>query len=145
MTTAISYTDWLTWAASNEATLVSIDNTIQALHDAYDEAIATFEPLEGYLNIVNYKFLVYRFALHLLIVNGGGNATAAILGLYTKYDIVEFSGIISGAGDSGSSAQKLIPAGVQAGDLQTMMLFATPYGKQVEVVQEQLRNLAIVC
>ncbi len=141
---SISYSNWYLWAVATEPTLSTVPDTTQALIDAYDEASDTFTSLEPYLTEGNYRLLVYRYAMHTLIISSGYSTDPILKALYDKYEVGTYAGIISGVGDGPSSVSKLIPSRMAEGDAQTIALFATPYGKWVESVFQQLRNIAIV-
>jgi len=143
MSSIISYTDWLTWIAAYEPTLASLDSTTLQLSEAYDESCGMTRGLKPYLHLTNYRLLLYRYALHTLIVQSGNSAIPQLANLYTRYEIKKYAGIIQNASDGPSSATKLIPNKLQEGDAQTMLLWSTPYGQGVETVFEQLRNTAI--
>ena len=139
----VSYADWYDWAKNNESTLAGVADSNQSLIDAYDEAFDTVQAYQGYLTDNNFRLLVYRLALHILIVNSGAVATPILTALYAKYKIASYAGIVTAAGSGPTSSSKLIPGTMQTGDAETLALFATPSGKQVESVYEQLRNIVL--
>lgn len=143
----ISFDGWWTWATSYEPTLddISISPTVPAvLTDTYNDAVDKCSGLESYLSDNNYTRLVYQYALHLLIVNSGHSSITQLKNLYIVYEVKSYAGIINSASDSSTSASKLIPTVLQNGDANTLLLFSTPYGQQVEATFEQLRSIAIV-
>lgn len=143
----MDFNTWWNWAISYEPTLstISISPTIPGiLTDSYNESVDKCKGVIGYLSDNNYTLLVYRYALHILITNSNNSNIVQLKNLYNNYQINSYAGIIQSAGDSSSSASKLITNGLQAGDANTLLLWATPYGKLVEEVFEQLKNIAIV-
>jgi hypothetical protein len=139
-------TSWWTWVESYEPSLASISMSPVPgiINDAYQEATHSLALLHHYLDHFNYERLVYRFALHRLIVSSGNSSLPQLAALYKSYGIERYAGIIQTAGDGPSSATKLIPKGLQDGDARSLLLWATPYGKEVEAVYEELKNIAIV-
>ena len=145
MTTVIvTYDDWYAWAVNYESTLSGVPSSNQILIDSYNEAFDSLITLQYYLVPTGYRLLVYRLALHLLIINSGGVSNAILNALYEKYEIGSYAGIIQSAGSSPTSATKMIPSHLAEGDAETLALFSTPYGKYVEGVYQQLRGIAIV-
>lgn len=138
---SVNYSDWVTWATAYEPTAFAGYTAEQITEDCYDESLALCQGIEGYLNAVTYRLVVYRLAMHNLILISSASATP-LNSLYTKYDVAQNTGLLSSASDSSSSASKMIAAGVQAGDAATMLLWSTPYGQYAESVFEQLKNVA---
>jgi len=140
----VSYADWYDWAKNNESTLAGVADTNQSLIDAYNEAYETMHNFRLFMACATFRLLVYRFAMHLLIISSGAVAEPVLTALYAKYKVASFSGIITSGGSGPTSSSKMIPARLQDGDAQTMSLFATPYGKPVEEALEQLRGVVVV-
>ena len=139
----VSYADWYAWAQNYESTLAGVADTNQSLIDAYDEAYETMHNFRPFMELTTFRLLVYRFAMHLLIVSSGAVSEPILVALYAKYKVASFSGILTSAGSGPTSSSKMIPARLQDGDAQTMSLFSTPYGKPVEEALEALRNVVV--
>jgi hypothetical protein len=139
---SVSYSDWTTWAARYEPTAFVGFTTSPVAQDAYDEANVMLLPMIDYLDTVIYRLGVYRLAMHNLIV-ASSVCASPLNSLYTKYEMKENTGLLVSASDSTSAATKFIPDATQKGDASTMLLWATPYGQQVEALFEQLRNISI--
>lgn len=138
-------TSWWTWVLSYESSLTPIVMTPVPgiINNAYEESVHNLSSLCNYLSHYIYELLVYRFALHTLIVSSKNTALPQLKALYTSYKIDSYAGIIQSAGDGPSSATKLIPKFLQDGDARSLLLWSTPYGKECESVFEELRNVAI--
>ena len=141
---SISFNSWWSWATSFEPTLAQITTTPAIATDCYNNSVDQCAGVEQYLRENNYSRLVYQYALHLLIIGSGSSNIPQLKNLYSNYAIKSYAGIIQSASDSSTSASKLIPSVLQNGDAQTLLLFSTPYGQQVEATFEQLRNIAVV-
>lgn len=138
---------WWTWAISYEPTLSQIDVTSSKpaiAIDSYNESSDAMSTLEEYLSEYQYQLLVYRFAMHRMIVSSGRLNIAQLTMLYNNYNIGSYSGIVQSASNGPTSASKLIPQALQNGDASSLLLWATPYGQEVEAIFEQLKNIAIV-
>lgn len=141
----MTYTDWLTWAASYEATAFSGFTGNQISQDAYDEAVETFHGLDNYIGPKTYQNGVYKLAMHNLILKA--NLCASPLStLYTKYDVEagKAQGVLQSASSDRTSTTRVVPNAVQDGDSAMMLLWATPYGQEVESLFEQIRPFAVV-
>ena len=53
-------------------------------------------------------------------------------------------GMLQTASNDRTSATRVVPNAVQEGDAATMLLWATPYGQEVEALFEQVRPFAVV-
>lgn len=143
----MDFNSWWTWAKSYEPTLggIDIDPTIPAiLTDSYNEAVDKISGLIDYLSENNYTLLVYRFALHRLITTSKNSSISQLKALYSSYDIGSYSGVVQSASSGPTSASKFIPRGLQDGDARSILLWATPYGQEVEATFEELKDIAIV-
>lgn len=141
----MSYADWLTWAASYEATAFTGFTGNQISQDAYDEAVEAFHSLDNFLGTVTFRTGVYSLAMHNLILNS--NLCASPMStLYTKYDVEKgrAMGVLQSASSDRTSTTRVIPNAMQEGDAAMMLLWATPYGKKVEALFEQIRPYATV-
>ena len=137
---------WWTWVLTYEPSLTPIVITPTfpgIINDAYEESVSSLHDLRQYLTTYNYIVLVYRFALHKLIVSSKNSSLPQLAALYKSYGIEKYAGIIQSAGDGPSSATKLIPKGLQDADARSLLLWASPYGKEVEAVFEELKGVAI--
>lgn len=142
----MDFNSWWTWAKSYEPSLgeINISTSVPAiLTDSYNQAVDKNSGLAQHMSDNNYQNLVYSFALHRLITVSKNSNIVQLKNLYNSYDIDSFSGIIQSAGDGPSSASKLIPRALQDGDARSILLWSTPYGKDVEATYEELRNIAI--
>ena len=141
----MSYADWLTWAASYEATAFTGFTGNQISQDAYDKAVEMFYGLDNRLGTVTYRTGVYSLAMHNFILKS--NLCASPLSsLYTKYSVADglSQGLLQTASNDRTSATRVVPNAVQEGDAATMLLWATPYGQEVESIFEQVRPFAVV-
>lgn len=132
-----SYSGWLAWAAAYEPSALTGFAGDQIALDSYNEAVDMAAGLSLAENTA--LLLVYKLALHNFILQSNLEG-APINTLYTKYSI-ETSlglGILQSASDAGTSSSRVVPDGVQRGDMATMLLWATPYGKWCESIFEQL-------
>lgn len=141
----MSYADWLTWGAAYESAAFVGFTGNQISQDAYDKAVEAFYGLEGRLGTVTYRTGVYGLAMHNLILKS--NLCASPLNtLYTTYRVADglSQGMLQTASNDRTSATRVVPNAVQEGDAATMLLWATPYGQEVESLFEQIRPFAVV-
>lgn len=141
----MSYSEWLTWAASYEATAFAGFTGNQISQDAYDVALETFYGLENYTGIATYRTGVYNLAMHNMILKS--NLCAAPMStLYTKYDVEtrRQQGVLQSASNDRTASSRVIPSAIQDGDAAMMLLWATPYGQEVEALFEQIRPYVTV-
>lgn len=141
----MTYADWLTWAASYEAAAFTGFTGNQISQDAYDEAVEAFHNLDRILGPVTFRTGLYSLALHNLILNS--NLCASPMStLYTTYDVEKgrATGVLQTASSDRTSTTRVIPNAMQEGDAGMMLLWATPYGKKVEALFEQIRPFAVV-
>ncbi len=162
----ISFNDFIAWALIKEPSLkvVNEDNediTISdysklQLEEGYNDAIARCKSLKTYMSAMNYKTLIYNYALHIAIVSSIFIAeplenpfeveepTEALQKLYVKYSIASnTTGIITSSSSGGSSASSQLPQALTQGDLETTYLLSTPYGRLVEMFLEQLQGILL--
>jgi hypothetical protein len=139
---SVSYSDWLTWAATYEPTAFAGFTTSAVASDAYESAVPYLSPLIDYLDGVIYRLGIYRLAMHNLIM-ASSVAASPLNSLYTKYEVKSNTGLLVSASDSSSAATKFIPDTLQKTDASAMLLWATPYGQQVEALFEELRNIPV--
>lgn len=141
----MSYAEWLTWCASYEAAAFTGFTGNQISQDAYDKAVETFYNLDNILGVVTYRTGVYNLAMHNLILKSNLCATP-LSTLYTSYDVQagRSQGVLQSASSDRTSTTRVIPNAVQDGDSAMMLLWATPYGQEVEALFEQIRPFAVV-
>jgi hypothetical protein len=141
----VSYSEWLTWAASYEATAFTGFTGNQISQDAYDVALEAFYGLENYIGVATYRTGVYNLAMHNLILKSNLCA-APMTTLYTKYHVAtrRQQGVLQSASNDRTSSTRVIPSAVQDGDAAMMLLWATPYGQEVEALFEQIRPYVTV-
>lgn len=141
----MSYSEWLTWAASYEATAFTGFTGNQISQDAYDVALEAFYGLENYIGVATYRTGVYNLAMHNLILKSNLCA-APMTTLYTKYQVEtrRQQGVLQSASNDRTSSTRVIPSAVQDGDAAMMLLWATPYGQEVEALFEQIRPYVTV-
>lgn len=134
---AASYLGWLSWAAAYEPTAFTGFAGNQISNDSYNEAVDMVTGLSLPANTL--LILTYKLAMHNFILQSNLMA-APINTLYTKYSVESNLGlgIIQSASDSGTASARVIPDAVQRGDMATMLLWSTPYGKWCESIFEQL-------
>ena len=134
---AASYSGWLAWAASYEPTALTGFAGDQISLDSYNEA---FEAC-GALSLGDYTLvlMVYKMAMHNFILQSNLES-APINSLYEKYSVATnlTLGILQSGSDAGTSSTRVIPDKVQSGDMATMLLWSTPYGRWCESVFEQI-------
>jgi hypothetical protein len=137
-----SYEGWLSWASAYESEALTGFEGDQISLDAYNESVDMCSGCEGSLPSNTFILLVYKLALHAFIMNSEVES-APVNTLYTKYSIAQNgqSGILQSASDSGTSSSRAIPSKVMEGDMATMLLWATPYGRWVESIFEQLGSM----
>lgn len=141
----MSYADWLTWAASYEATAFTGFAGNQISLDAYNKAVEAFYNLNNFLGTTTYETGVYSLAMHNFILKS--NLCASPLSsLYTKYDVeaARSQGVLQTASNDRTSSTRVIPNAMQDGDAAMLLLWATPYGQEVEALFEQIRPFAVV-
>lgn len=141
----MTYADWLTWCAAYEATAFAGFTGNQISQDAYDKAVEAFHGLDNKLGTVTYRTGVYSLAMHYLILKS--NLCASPLStLYTKYDAEKSRsmGMLQSASSDRTSTTRVVPNAVQDSDAAAMLLWATPYGQEVEALFEQIRPFAVV-
>ena len=141
----MTYADWLTWAASYEATAFSGFTGNQISQDAYDEAVETFHWLDNYIGPVLFRNGVYKLAMHNFILKSN-LCDSPLSTLYSKYDVEagKAQGVLQSASSDRTSTTRVVPNAVQDGDSAMMLLWATPYGQEVEALFEQIRPFAVV-
>ncbi len=141
----MSYSEWLTWAASYEATAFTGFTGNQISQDSYNEAVEAFYNLDNYLGENTYRLGVYRLAMHKMILSSNLCA-APMTTLYTKYQVEtrRQQGVLQSASIDRTSSARVIPSAVQDGDAAMMLLWATPYGQEVEALFEQIRPYVTV-
>lgn len=139
----MSFVDWLAWATTREPTaFTGALETDPFLNDMYDSAVCELSGIQAYLNPCMYRLTIYNLAMFYTIVNSE-YATAPRNTLYDTYSVASNTILVS-ATDSSSSSTNFIPNILQEGDAQTLLLWANPYGKYVESILEQLRDIPIV-
>ena len=141
----MSYAEWLTWCAYYVAAAFTGFTGNQISQDAYDESVETFTGLDNYIGAVLFRNGVYKLAMHNLILKS--NLCAAPLStLYTSYDVQagRSQGVLQSASSDRTSTTRVIPNAMQDGDSAMMLLWATPYGQEVEALFEQIRPFAVV-
>lgn len=140
----ISISNWLSWCKIYEPTaFASFTEADDFLTEMYNNSVSYVCPLISYLSSDNYRVLLYRYALHLVIVYCSGQ-DAPLNSLYEDYDIVHAGqGLLSSTSAQGSSSSYSLPDKVNSGDIETIFLWSTPYGKQVEAVFTQLTGVPL--
>ena len=141
----MTYADWLTWAASYEAVAFTGFTGNQISQDAYDKAVETFHGLDNLIGVVTYRTGVYSLAMHNLILKAN-LCSSPLSTLYTKYDVEKgrSMGMLQSASSDRTSTTRVVPNAVQDSDAAAMLLWATPYGQEVEALFEQIRPYAVV-
>lgn len=141
----MTYSDWITWAASYEAAAFAGFTGNQISQDAYDKAVEAFHGLDNSLGTVTYRTGVYSLAMHNLILKSN-LCTSPMSTLYTEYDVEKGRslGILQSGSSDRTSTTRVVPNAVQDGDAAMMLLWATPYGQEVEALFEQIRPYATV-
>lgn len=140
----ISITDFISWCKIYEPdAFASITIADDYITENYNSSIYYMESLKSYFDSNNYRILVYRYALHLIVINSSGQASP-MNSLYTKYDIAHSGdGILSSASAEGSNSSYAQIGSIQNADAESIFLWSTPYGKQVEAVFTQLAGIGI--
>lgn len=164
----ISFNDYLTWAYTFEPKLKPIDSpetkdsvvgddiTSPQLLLYYDLAVAEMKRLEYYMSEAIYRNTVYSLALHYAIIYNPITIDSAdnlatkpqnltpLQSLYIKYRVDTYGdGILNMWNTSTSSGSSLTPRQLGNGDTESAALLATPYGKKVEIVFENLTGIII--
>lgn len=140
----LSYNDFLEWCEAYEREAFSGFDGSFIVRDAFHEALSQCKPLKVYLDDYIYKLLIYRLAMHFIIVNSDG-ALPPLNSLTTKYQMKQNTGLISQASDKTTSATKFIGGIMQNNaNLNSMLMMSTPYGKYCESIFESLQGIPIV-
>ena len=162
----INYEHFLGWALIKEPSLLIeaedgtkkiSDYSDAQLKEAYEDAYARCQSLKPYMSEINYKTLIYNYALHIAICNSTYEAetdnenifdkqepTEALQKLYLKYSINSATiGIITSSSSGGSSASSQLPQSLTQADSETTYLLTTAYGKTALYFLEQLNGIII--
>lgn len=141
----ISIDDFISWCTIYEPTaFASITETTDYITEQYNNSVDYMQSIRCYFEDSDYRLLVYRYALHLIIVFSDSQ-TDGLETLYEKYDIVHSGeGILSSASAESSSSSYMSINKISEGDAETVFLWMTKYGKMVEAVFSQLSGIPIV-
>lgn len=93
---------------------------------------------------LTFRRYLYSDTLHTFIMQSDEAETNDLQTLHKKYGIDSGENmLLTSASDSGTAGSKLVPSVLQQGDIATMEYYQTPYGKFVEMMNEQLTHIVL--